>query len=264
MKKTLLAIALASLGSVTLAQTAFSVNGQTVSAKTQKDLMGQIAARGVTDVKQQEALAKNLIIEQLVIAQEAKKQKIDQLPQVKEEIEALKQRVYVNQLSKKNLGDKEPTAAQITELYKKAQDAYDPHEVKISHILVKEESKARDLIKQIQGGADFAALAKENSLDAGTKEAGGALPMVNIRHFQIPGLGEAAASLTKGQLLTIPFKSTAGYHIVRLDDKREVPFPTEAELKPQLVNLWKQQAAQNYLVSLVKNAKIEQVKAKGK
>ncbi len=44
MKKTLLAIALASLGSVTLAQTAFSVNGQTVSAKTQKDLMGQIAA----------------------------------------------------------------------------------------------------------------------------------------------------------------------------------------------------------------------------
>ena len=40
--------------------------------------------------------------------------------------------------------------------------------------------------------------------------------MVNIRHFQIPGLGEAAASLTKGQLLTIPFKSTAGYHIVRL------------------------------------------------
>ena len=93
MKKTLLAIALASLGSVTLAQTAFSVNVQTVSAMTQKDLMGQIAARGVTDVKQQEALAKNLIIEQLVIAQEAKKQKIDQLPQVKEEIEALKQRV---------------------------------------------------------------------------------------------------------------------------------------------------------------------------
>lgn len=76
MKKTLLAIALASLGSVTLAQTAFSVNGQTVSAKTQKDLMGQIAARGVTDVKQQEALAKNLIIEQLVIAQEAKSKKL--------------------------------------------------------------------------------------------------------------------------------------------------------------------------------------------
>lgn len=172
MKKTLLAIVLASLGSVGLAQTAFSVNGQTVSAKTQKNLMEQIAARGVTDVKQQEALARNLITEQIVIAQEAKKQKIDQLPEVKEEIEALKHRVFVNQLIKKNVTSKTPTAAQITELYKKAQDAYDPHEVKISHILVKDEATAKDLIKQIQTGKDFATLAKANSLDTATKEAG--------------------------------------------------------------------------------------------
>ena len=221
--------------------------------------MEQIAARGVTDVKQQEALARNLITEQIVIAQEAKKQKIDQLPEVKEEIEALKHRVFVNQLIKKNVTSKTPTAAQITELYKKAQD-----EVKISHILVKDEATAKDLIKQIQTGKDFATLAKANSLDTATKEAGGSLPMVNIRQLQLPGLAEAAVSLSKGQLLTIPFKSASGYHVIRLDDKREVPFPSEADIKPQLVNLWKQQEAQNYLVGLVKKAKIEEIKGKAK
>lgn len=262
MNKTLLAIALASLSSLALAQTAFSVNGQIISSKAQKALMEQIASRGVTDVKQQEALARNILTEQAVVSQEAKKQKIDQLPEVKEEIEALKNRVYVAQLIKKNVANKEPTEAQVKDLYKKAQEAYDPHEVKISHILVKDETVARDLIKKIQGGEDFAKLAKENSLDTATKEAGGSLPMVNIRQLQLPGLAEAAVSLTKGQLLTIPFKSSAGYHVVRLDDKREVPFPSEAQLKPQLVNLWKQQEAQNYLVSLVKKAKIEEGKAK--
>ena len=142
---------MASLSSVTLAQTAFSVNGQTVSAKTQKDLMGQIAARGVTDVKQQEAFGKRiLLLSSWLSPKKQKSKKLISFRKLRKKSEALKQRVYVNQLIKKNLGDKEPTAAQITELYKKAQDAYDPHEVKISHILVKEESKARDLIKQIQ------------------------------------------------------------------------------------------------------------------
>lgn len=64
--------------------------------------------------------------------------------------------------------------------------------------------------------------------------------------------------------MTIPFKSASGYHVIRLDDKREVPFPSEADIKPQLVNLWKQQEAQNYLVGLVKKAKIEEIKGKAK
>lgn len=262
MKKTMLALALVSLGTVANAQTAFSVNGQTISANAQKNIMTQLEARGVADKKQQENMARALLIEQTVISQEARKQKIDQLPAVKEELAALKHRVYVNELLKKNVLDKKPTDKEINALYERAKDNYDPHEVKISHILVKDESEARDLIKQIQGGADFAKLAKEKSLDQATAKNGGGLPMVNVRQLQLPGLAEAAVSLNKGQLLAIPFKGTSGYHVVRLDDKKEVPFPSEADLKDQLVNIWKQEQSVKYLRELVQKAKISTAKGK--
>lgn len=265
MKKTIFAVALFSaMASVSFAQTAFSVNGQTISVQAQKSIMAQLQKRGITDVKQQENIARNILAEQAVISQEAKKQKIDQIPEVRDEVEALRNRVYTTALLNKNVMNKQPTDAQLQDLYQKAKDSYNPHEVKISHILVKDEATAKDLIAKIQGGADFATLAKENSLDNATKDNGGALPMLNVRQLSVPGLAEATVSLNKGQLLAIPFKSQAGYHVIKLDDKREVPFPSEAEVKPQLVNLWKQQEAQNYVSGLMKNAKIAEVKAKGK
>lgn len=63
-------------------------------------------------------------------------------------------------------------------------------------------------------------------------------------------------ALNKGALLPVPFHSALGYHVIQLQDKREVPLPSFDALKPQIQNLAAQRQAQQYMADLMKNAKI--------
>ena len=100
-----------------------------------------------------------------------------------------------------------------------------PEEVKVRHILIKVDpkadaktdaaakQKAEDLLKQIKGGADFAALAKANSDDPGSKDAGGELGMIQ-RGVTVPAFESAAFSLQPGQISDV-IKTQFGYHILQ-------------------------------------------------
>ena len=101
-----------------------------------------------------------------------------------------------------------------------------------------------------------ATIAKEKSLDQGTAAQGGEIPFTNIRRIAIPGFAETAMALNKGALLPVPFHSALGYHVIQLQDKREVPLPSFDALKPQIQNLAAQRQAQQYMADLMKNAKI--------
>ena len=108
----------------------------------------------------------------------------------------------------------------------------------------------------MNAGGDFATIAKEKSLDQGTAAQGGEIPFTNIRRIAIPGFAETAMALNKEALLPVPFHSALGYHVIQLQDKREVPLPSFDALKPQIQNLAAQRQAQQYMADLMKNAKI--------
>ncbi len=101
---------------------------------------------------------------------------------------------------------------QIQQYYQGHQKDYQvPEEVKVRHILIKVDAgadpkvdaaakqKAEDLLKQIKAGADFAALAKANSDDPGSKEQGGELGMIQ-RGVTVPAFEKAAFGLQPGQI----------------------------------------------------------------
>lgn len=256
MKKLLLVTALAALAAPVFAQTAFTVNGQTVSVAEQKELMKVLADRGVKDQKQQLEAARSILAQEKLIEEAAKKANIAQDPTVKALIAERKTEIYSAELVRKNAAAHPLTDADLKKTYEEVKKQYDPNEIKVRHILVKTEQEAKDIIKSLNAGGDFAAIAKEKSLDQGTAAQGGEIPFTNIRRIAIPGFAETAMALNKGSLLPVPFHSALGYHVIQLQDKREVPLPSFDALKPQIQNLAAQRQAQQYMADLMKNAKI--------
>ena len=256
MKKLLLATALAALTAPVFAQTAFTVNGQTVSVAEQKELMKVFADRGVKDQKQQFEAARSILAQEKLIEEAAKKANIAQDPAVKALIAERKTEIYSAELVRKNAAAHPLTDADLKKTYEEVKKQYDPNEIKVRHILVKTEQEAKDIIKSLNAGGDFAAIAKEKSLDQGTAAQGGEIPFTNIRRIAIPGFAETAMALNKGSLLPVPFHSALGYHVIQLQDKREVPLPSFDALKPQIQNLAAQRQAQQYMADLMRNAKI--------
>lgn len=256
MKKLLLATALAALTAPVFAQTAFTVNGQTVSVAEQKELMKVLADRGVKDQKQQLEAARSILAQEKLIEEAAKKANIAQDPAVKALIAERKTEIYSAELVRKNAAAHPLTDADLKKTYEEVKKQYDPNEIKVRHILVKTEQEAKDIIKSLNAGGDFAAIAKEKSLDQGTAAQGGEIPFTNIRRIAIPGFAETAMALNKGSLLPVPFPSALGYHVIQLQDKREVPLPSFDALKPQIQNLAAQRQAQQYMADLMRNAKI--------
>jgi peptidyl-prolyl cis-trans isomerase C len=93
-----------------------------------------------------------------------------------------------------------------------------PEQVNASHILVKTEEEAREIKKQLDGGADFAELAKQKSLDTTNKNNGGNLGFF-LRGAMVPAFEEAAFKLKPGQI-SDPVKTSFGYHIIKILEVR--------------------------------------------
>ncbi|WP_410993533.1 peptidylprolyl isomerase [Bacillus cereus] len=118
--------------------------------------------------------------------------------------------------------------ASITE--KELKDYYKPT-LKVSHILVKDEKKAQEIKDKLNNGGDFASLAKEHSEDPGSKEQGGDLGELDAVKMEPMDskFKEAAYKLEVGQI-SEPVKSSFGYHIIKVTDKKELkPFDQEKD-----------------------------------
>ena len=145
-----------------------------------------------------------------------------------------------------------PTDTDLQRMYSQNQDSFrTPERVKVRHILLKTEGKpaseepkikarAEDLLKQIRGGADFAALAKKNSEDPGSAANGGEYPGWVTRGQTVPEFEKTAFSLKAGQISDL-VKTQYGYHIIQVlqhEDARLRPFE---EAKGELAAQWKKQ-----------------------
>ncbi|NUT54801.1 MAG: hypothetical protein HOQ03_02295 [Thermoleophilia bacterium] len=109
--------------------------------------------------------------------------------------------------------DVKVTDADIEEYYAKNKQQYSqPESREVRHILVKTKAKADDLYRQLQDGADFAALAKANSEDTGSKANGGKL---TISKGQTVAPFDQTAFLLKKNDISKPVKTEFGYHIIQ-------------------------------------------------
>ena len=106
-------------------------------------------------------------------------------------------------------------------------------EVRARHILVPTEAEARRVLEEARRpGADFAEVARRHSTGPGARE-GGDLGFFK-RDDMIPEFAEAAFALQAGQISAAPVRTQFGWHVIRVEERRQVAPPAFEEVRDQV------------------------------
>jgi foldase protein PrsA len=169
----------------------------------------------------------------------------------------IRQQLLLQAITAKLAKNVKVTDAQIKAYYDKNKAQYLQTAAKrVAHILVatKDAKLGADILKQIQGGADFSAMAKKYSIDTASAQQGGDLGWPTTPY--VPQFQAAVDKLTKVGQLSPLTKSPYGYHIIKLEAVRAAKQKTLAEvsatIKAQLVQQQLAVAYQKFVAGLRK------------
>lgn len=217
--------------------------------------VGQDLAQLPPEVKRR-ALAEYLIDNRL-FANAAEAAKLGETPEFKKYMAYLHERALREQYFEKTLkgGITEDEAKNI---YKKRLTQMKPEpEFSARHILVATEEKAKELRAKIVAGEDFQKLAKENSIDPGSKGEGGFLGYFGVGQM-VPEFENVVVKMQKGEL-SEPVKSAYGWHIIKLEDRRTKEPPSFEQVKDTIMNSLAVRKAQEASADMRGKAKVEYV-----
>jgi peptidyl-prolyl cis-trans isomerase C len=139
------------------------------------------------------------------------------------------------------------TAEKLRARYDELKDdeGFSQEEVHARHILVGSEDEAKEVIAALAGGADFATLAGERSVDPSGRSNGGDLGFFR-RDQMVPEFAEAAFALEPGQRTQEPVQTQFGWHIIEVVERRSGT-PAFEETEPRL----RQELAREIVLALV-------------
>ena len=129
-------------------------------------------------------------------------------------------------------------------------------EVHARHILVETEDEAKAIKAELDKGADFAELAKKKSKDPGASD-GGDLGFFT-KEQMVPEFSDVAFKLNPGQI-SDPVKSQFGWHIIKVEEKRNRKPPEFDQVKSQIEAYVTRKAQADYVAKLREGAKIERM-----
>lgn len=213
-----------------------------------------------------EQLYKPLLEHQIAIrllAAEGRKAKLQESEAVQKRLKYIEGQYVYEAYVEKIVGER-ATDAKLQEAYAAfVKDYKGEEEVRASHILVKTEQEAKDVINQLEKGADFAKLAKEKSVDPSKERNSGDLGFFS-KEQMVKEFAEAAFALKKGETTKAPVKTQFGWHVIRVTDRRAAAAPKFEEVKEQLRQKMAESIAQDEITKLKGAAKIARFDAEGK
>jgi peptidyl-prolyl cis-trans isomerase C len=216
-------------------------------------LAGKNTVAELTPEQKQQALD-NLIRAQ-VIAQEANKEGLDKDPGIAALLELARLNVLQQAVSDHYLKDKKPSEQETRAEYETQVGLLPHQEYHVNHILVATEGFARKLIAELEKGANFTDVAKRESMDP-SKTNGGDIGWLTPDRIMKP-FADAMVALKKGEYTHKPVQTQYGWHIIRVDDIRDVTPPTYDQVHQRLDQVVQAKKFKAYTDGLVKSAQIE-------
>lgn len=238
-----------------------TVNGAPITQGLLNLNIRALANQGQRDTPELRQAIKEDLINKELIAQEATKLGLAKEIDFPDQVTQLKQNLLLQAYLEDHFKKAPITDAQLREEYDRQRklmgEGNSSYQYRMSQIVVSNETDATDLIRRVQKGELFGKLAQEYSIDSGSKAQGGALGWVMPGQV-IPAVGSVLPSMSKGSVTASPIQTSAGWVILKLDDKRPFKIPSFEEAKPQL----RQAIVQQYLAEVVKvlraNARVVQ------
>ncbi len=222
---------------------------------------------------EQKLLLLNGLINRILVAETAKEQKMDEDPEIQLTLKAINDSVLAASLLEKKTAEVKLTDAEIKTYYDEKIITNVQKEYKARHILLSEKTtsktialpeelspvkaEADKLYAQLKGGdaESFAKVAKEKSADKGSAVNGGDLGWFNPATM-VPSFAKAVKEAEKGKV-TKPIKSQFGWHIIYVEDMKDITPPTLDESKAKITQILTKQKISEYLASLEKAATID-------
>jgi peptidyl-prolyl cis-trans isomerase C len=157
-----------------------------------------------------------------------------------------------------NEAHKSTTPEAIAKLYDDTIKALPPEEeVHARHILVETEDQAKEVVKRLGKGEDFAKLSAELSKDPGSGKQGGDLGWFT-RERMVPEFADVAFKTAVGQI-SAPVKTQFGWHVLKVEEKRLHQPPKLEDVKDQIAQYLERKAQQDIILGLRAKAKIERL-----
>jgi peptidyl-prolyl cis-trans isomerase C len=249
----ILAVLLATLTISTYAADT-TVNGKPIKQSLVDYIIKDATARGQTVDDNVRTVVMNKLISSELIVQEAQKAGMDKQADYLAKQDLMSRELLVNTYLQDYIKKNPIDDATLKAEYDKFKAAVGDKEYKASHILVKTEQEAKDVIAQLAKGGDFAKIAKDKSLDS-SKDKGGDLgwfsPASMVRPFS-----DAVMKLQKGLYTTVPVQTQFGWHVIKLEDTRTAQPPAFDKVKDEIRNNLQKQQLEKLVADLRAKAKV--------
>jgi peptidyl-prolyl cis-trans isomerase C len=200
-------------------------------------------------------LALERLIDTKLVASAARKENLQADDEVKRRVRDAEERALHEVYVRRAL-DQKITDAALRDRYGKFLQANPPQEeVRARHILVTTEADARTALAELRRGGDFAQVARQRSIDGSAKD-GGDLGFFT-RGDMVAEFADAAFALKPGEVSREPVKSQFGWHLIKLEARRQQPTPSFEDTRGQLRTEMSQEAMDEVVEELRVKAAIE-------
>ncbi|MDQ7988609.1 MAG: peptidylprolyl isomerase [Candidatus Dactylopiibacterium sp.] len=232
------------------------VNGVAIPAALGELMVAEQVAQGAPNNEELRRAVKEELVRREVLAQEARKKGLDKKPDMVARMEVARQGILIGGFINDWVRANPVSDAAVRAEYDRRVKDMSSTEYRVRHIQVESEQAAQELIAKLQGGAKFEDLARQSSVDAGSKENGGDIGWVAPKGLP-QAIADALGKMEKGKFYAQPVKTNFGFHVLRLDDSRQAVPPKYEDVQANLRHDLEQQALSSYINGLTAKAKVE-------
>jgi len=180
-----------------------------------------------------------------LLREEAIKAGIADKKDVRFQIKLQESEILARLLMREKFGSISFSDEQLKAAYDKQMSDSESREFKARHILLKTEDEAKAVIEAIRNGGDFIALAKERSTGPSDPNGG------DLGWFQasrmVPPFADAVKLMNKGDVSVTPVQTDFGFHVIKLDDTRELEKPAFDSMRDELQQSLIREAINSYI-----------------
>jgi peptidyl-prolyl cis-trans isomerase C len=210
----------------------------------------------LADPARRKQFVENMALNDLLF-DEGAKAGYDKDPDIERQVVDLRKRLVVQRVMRQYQTPPEITDADVQKQYDDNPSLYSTTQIRASHILVKDEATARQILAELKTNPDkFETLAQEKSIDTTTAKKGGDLGGFGQGRM-VPEFEKVAFALKPGEISDV-VKTQFGYHIIKVTERKEGerrPFDqVKEQIRAQLRNKAMQDRIQGHYDELKKNA----------
>lgn len=235
-----------------------TVNGESITAE---QFAAYAERRAGSDPSTLEPRVREQLLNELInielLAQAARNKNLHEQSPLKEQLAFQRETALADAAMSQYLEQNPVNEETIRAEYEQRKGELGGTEYKARHILVEDEEQAKQIITELEGGADFAELAKQHSIEPGADQSGGDLGWFSPQQM-VPPFAAAVSAMEPGSRTDAPVQTQFGWHVIAVEDKRAVPPPDFEQVSEQIERFMTNQRIQQYINELRANAEISQ------